>query len=512
MSAIAFPSAAGGVYGSATATPESGGVAAGGAFAALVGQAVADAGGQNASQAIVAAMPAGTVPANAPAPADAALAIAPVVAEQSVSISASGSGAAGDNKIVPLPAAGDAAADPSPVAGEAMPDILAAAVPSGSISSITLSERAPAAAVRATAEPTEGAAQEDASPAPADALTGLPVTQDASGIAPIARQTTDETAPETASTTEPESAAPGGGSMPAVIAAPPGAAPIGRGEEPAGEERPTAGLAGQQGRAEARSSGRAVPSAPFAAAALGDEAKALDIAAEGEGIFRPVETGRALRHGGHEEGQSSSSVTAPADTAQRASAMPQPPIDLSLLTGARPARGEPIMLATGVAGETSAAAHGMPAAGADADGQGVPLRVLPIEIGLKAMAGLRQFDIRLDPGELGRVDVKLSISDEGEVSARLVVDRVDTLHLLQRDARTLERAFEQAGLKPSENGVDISLRDPSDQSGQRRQAQDEPAGPVRPVSGDADDSGLANARQPEPVRRIVRLGGIDVSV
>lgn len=510
MSAIAFPSAAGGVFGSATASPESGGVAAGGAFAALVGQAVADAGAQNASQAMVAGMPAGTVPANAPAPADATLAIAPVVAEQPASISASGSGAAGDN--VPLPAAGDAATDPSPVAGEATPDILAAAVPSGSLSSITLSERAPVAAVPATAEPTEVKAQDDPSPAPADSVTGLPVAQAAPGIAPIARQATEEAAPETASTTEPESAAPGGASIPAVIAAPPGAAPIGRGEEPVGEERPTAGLAGQQGRAEARSSGRAVPSAQFAAAPLADEAEAPDIAAEGEGIFRPVETGRALRRGGHEEGQSRSSVTAPADAAQRASVMPQPPIDLSILTGARPARGEPIMLATGVAGETSAAAHGMPAAGADADGQGVPLRVLPIEIGLKAMAGLRQFDIRLDPGELGRVDVNLSISDEGEVSARLVVDRVDTLHLLQRDARALERAFEQAGLKPSENGVDISLRDPSDQSGQRRQAQDEPAGPVRPVSGDADDSGLANARQPEAVRRTVRLGGIDVSV
>ena len=30
---------------------------------------------------------------------------------------------------------------------------------------------------------------------------------------------------------------------------------------------------------------------------------------------------------------------------------------------------------------------------------------MPIEIGLKALSGARQFDIRLDPAELGRVDV-----------------------------------------------------------------------------------------------------------
>ena len=32
---------------------------------------------------------------------------------------------------------------------------------------------------------------------------------------------------------------------------------------------------------------------------------------------------------------------------------------------------------------------------------------VPIEIGLRALSGAKQFDIRLDPGELGRVDVNL---------------------------------------------------------------------------------------------------------
>lgn len=148
-----------------------------------------------------------------------------------------------------------------------------------------------------------------------------------------------------------------------------------------------------------------------------------------------------------------------------------------------------------------------------ASGQQTPVHMVPIEIGLRAMSGSKQFDIRLDPDELGRVDVNLSISDKGEVSARLVVDRVETLHLLQRDARTLERAFEQAGLKPSDGGVDISLRDPSDQSAfrQNRQHDEAPQRPRVPQGAErADEAALST--DPAPQRRLVRLGGVDLSI
>jgi flagellar hook-length control protein FliK len=94
----------------------------------------------------------------------------------------------------------------------------------------------------------------------------------------------------------------------------------------------------------------------------------------------------------------------------------------------------------------------------------VPLSAVPVEIGLKTLAGVTHFEIRLDPVDLGRIDVRLDIDKDGEVKAHLTVDRVETLALLQRDAKTLERAFEQAGLKPSEGGVDMSLRDQQGQS------------------------------------------------
>ena len=139
-----------------------------------------------------------------------------------------------------------------------------------------------------------------------------------------------------------------------------------------------------------------------------------------------------------------------------------------------------------------------------------PLHVVPVEIGARALAGNKRFDIRLDPAELGRVDVRLEISDKGEVSAKLTVDRVETLHLLQRDARTLERAFEQAGLKPSEGGVEMSLRDSADQSSRQHRQEDEGGRTRRAWIETTEEAGPVTEMAPQ--RRAARLGGVDLSI
>ena len=112
--------------------------------------------------------------------------------------------------------------------------------------------------------------------------------------------------------------------------------------------------------------------------------------------------------------------------------------------------------------------------------QQVPLAAVPIEIAVRSLAGANRFEITLDPGELGRIEVSLEIED-GTVRAQLVVDKVETLALLQRDAKTLERAFEQAGLKPSEGGIDLTLRDHHEGRGrERHEERSHRAGPATP--------------------------------
>lgn len=208
------------------------------------------------------------------------------------------------------------------------------------------------------------------------------------------------------------------------------------------------------------------------------------------------------------------STQAPAEAKALDALQQQPaaPFDLSTLLQVPGKPGHDRLLQPFDPNAAAGTAPGGPGQGT-ASGQPTPIHVVPIEIGLRAMSGSRQFDIRLDPDELGRVDVNLSISDKGEVSAKLVVDRVETLHLLQRDARTLERAFEQAGLKPSDGGVDITLRDPSDQSAFRQNRQQDEAPQRQRQSGGVElteDAPLST--DPAPQRRLIRLGGVDLSI
>jgi chemotaxis protein MotD len=91
----------------------------------------------------------------------------------------------------------------------------------------------------------------------------------------------------------------------------------------------------------------------------------------------------------------------------------------------------------------------------------VPIEGLAVEIAARAHGGQHRFEVRLDPPDLGRIDVRLHVDRHGQVTSHLVVDRIDTLDLLRRDAADLERSLQQAGLKTSDNGLQFSLRDQS---------------------------------------------------
>ena len=108
---------------------------------------------------------------------------------------------------------------------------------------------------------------------------------------------------------------------------------------------------------------------------------------------------------------------------------------------------------------TAAATAAVPApAQAPAPAPAVPLSGLAVEIVTHADAGRNHFEIRLDPPDLGRINVKLHTDNDGNVTTHVVVDRPETLDLLKRDAASLERALQQAGLKTSDHGLDFSLR------------------------------------------------------
>lgn len=88
----------------------------------------------------------------------------------------------------------------------------------------------------------------------------------------------------------------------------------------------------------------------------------------------------------------------------------------------------------------------------------LPTPDIAAQITKHAEAGINRFQIRLDPPEMGRIDVRIEIGDRGQLSAHLSADRQDTLDLLQRDAKTLEKALQALGMDADQDNLQFSLR------------------------------------------------------
>ena len=75
-----------------------------------------------------------------------------------------------------------------------------------------------------------------------------------------------------------------------------------------------------------------------------------------------------------------------------------------------------------------------------------------------AKAGDNQsITLQLDPPDLGRVEVKLEFGHDKAVKAHLVVEKPETLMLLQRDANALERALQDSGLEADQNSLSFEM-------------------------------------------------------
>ncbi|MDP2124684.1 MAG: flagellar hook-length control protein FliK [Parvibaculum sp.] len=134
----------------------------------------------------------------------------------------------------------------------------------------------------------------------------------------------------------------------------------------------------------------------------------------------------------------------------------------------------------------------------------LPAMAIALQIARNLQKGVNRFDIRLDPPEMGRIDVRMEVRRDGHVMAHLTVEKPETLELLQRDARALQQALNNAGLNADENSLNFSLRD---------QNGDEESRDI--AGGDRDSDGLDDAEAATTSIYNVNLsatGGIDIRV
>jgi Meckel syndrome type 1 protein len=64
--------------------------------------------------------------------------------------------------------------------------------------------------------------------------------------------------------------------------------------------------------------------------------------------------------------------------------------------------------------------------------------------------------VALEPEELGRVEIRIERGAEGN-AVQVLAERPETLALLQRDARELDRALQGAGLAVGDGGLRFGL-------------------------------------------------------
>jgi hypothetical protein len=97
---------------------------------------------------------------------------------------------------------------------------------------------------------------------------------------------------------------------------------------------------------------------------------------------------------------------------------------------------------------------------------------LAAEIAARSLEGKRRFEIRLDPPELGRIDVRLDVDKHGQVTSLLISSAPRHSIFCAAMRPRLSARCSPPGFRTDDTGVQFSLRD---QPGQQWSAP-EPAG------------------------------------
>ncbi|MGE3303510.1 MAG: flagellar hook-length control protein FliK [Hyphomonadaceae bacterium] len=346
------------------------------------------------------------------------------------------------------------------------------------------------AVVNANAPPGLLALQSFAAPAQAAAPTQQPGTQTpdapltAEGApAPLLKEAAQGPIGDTQTTPAVNTPAAHAPAKPAVAAPPPAAAPQAQADAPAHaaqsaaaaptqptEDSPSAEAAAPQ-QQQAQGDAPATPGAALVAmqtapppATPMHQPHAAAAAADGENdpiVFAP---GAGKKGAGPAAGAPNAGKTAtPGAGVNDKSAMAANAVGGDATAHSSDSAAQPGALAAPAAPAAAAPAH----AAADALPRGAHVANpaaagLAQQIARRFDGGATQFEVRLDPAELGRVDVRITVDKDKRVSASVAADNPQTLAELRHNARELERALSDSGLDLAENGLSFDL------SGQRQ--------------------------------------------
>ncbi len=93
-----------------------------------------------------------------------------------------------------------------------------------------------------------------------------------------------------------------------------------------------------------------------------------------------------------------------------------------------------------------------------------------VNITKSAVKGVDKITIQLKPEDLGHVEVKMQISKDGRLQAHIISSRPETMEILQKDIKSLEQAFNDAGFQTDSGSLSFSFRE-SNQFGEERNSE-----------------------------------------
>lgn len=187
---------------------------------------------------------------------------------------------------------------------------------------------------------------------------------------------------------------------------------------------------------------------------------------------------------------------APAQPAQPVAETPAGAGDMADLAAVDPAAAEPLPGAPGEPRGTTASHAGAPATPHGPRWTAHTTQHLAVQMARRAESGVSSFAIRLDPAELGRIEVRLSIGADGNVRASLSVERPETLAEVMRAAGELAEALSDAGLGVEDGALSFSL----DERGPRRGRPDPQDAERVPRAAAAAEVDVQSPPPPTPER------------
>jgi flagellar hook-length control protein FliK len=141
---------------------------------------------------------------------------------------------------------------------------------------------------------------------------------------------------------------------------------------------------------------------------------------------------------------------------------------------------------------------------------------ISIQIKQGVASGADTIRIHLQPQELGNIDVVLEVKNSDPAQIRIIADRAETLELLQKDGRLLEKALAEAGLKTDSGSLQFSLKEHGQghhsaqgfgQNGSGREGNYETGTPfAKDGAGSEEDALLTEVEDGGVVKMVTRYG------